>query len=186
MAIPRWIIYFQAALLGMVATTFFVFGIMVGNLTSSGNAVVSNESFSVTGTVRLGDSFDSPPDAGAVVIFLPTPPPDLVRQDPTLIRPTSFVPLENPTIDWIRSMGGTVVRSNIDGNFEVFGKPGAYTLLVISNTRSNATDAKLSKKQVATISQYFLPVDQLIEKQDFFWKTMRLEKDVLLEPIVFN
>ena len=36
--LPRWVVYFQASMLGVCAATFFVFGMMVGNVTSTGPA----------------------------------------------------------------------------------------------------------------------------------------------------
>ena len=181
--IQRWIVYFQAALLGVVATTFFVFGMMVGSMTTQTNSAIENDLVSISGRVITDAAV---PDAGAVILLLPDPPSEFKRQDPTLVHPSSFEPLENPTIDWIRQQGGTVVRANIDGVFEVFCKPGTYNFLVISKSETSGQSAKLSKKQVASISQYFLPVEKLIDRQRFYWKTLSIEDNVVMNEINFD
>lgn len=177
--LPRWVVYFQAALLGIVAATFFIFGMMVTSLTSNSDDPFDGGEVRVFGTVAKTDEGQQVPDTGAVVLLLPDSPVSISRQDPTTIRPDSFEPLENPTIDAIRAQGGSVVRSNIDGKFELFARPGVYNLLIISKTTGN-TRQKLSKEQVATISQYFLPVEKLIQDQQFYWQPIRV-KDIAIE-----
>ena len=152
-------------------------------MTTTTHEATENELVSISGNVILDSNV---PDAGAVVLLLPDPPSELRRQDPSLIHPSSFEPLENPTIDWIRKLGGTVVRTNIDGVFEIFSKPGTYNLLVISKAATTGDEAKLSKKQVASISQYFLPVEKLIDRQQFFWKTLSIDDNIEMENIVFD
>jgi len=185
--LPRWVVYFQAALLGIVAATFFIFGMMVGTLNNdNGNAVTSGTDVRVFGTVANELDGRQTPDAGAVVVLLPDQPPNISRQDPTTIRPDSFQPLENPTIDSIRAAGGSVVRSNIDGKFEVFARPGSYNLLIISKSGSESPQ-KLTKQQVASISQYFLPVEKLIQNQNFYWQPIRVgETDVEITDAIIG
>ena len=184
--LPRWVVYFQATLLGITAVTCFIFGLMVGSMT--GDSAVDRNidmEFLVTGTVQRAFDEGRQPNAGAVVLLLPDPPAEIVRQDPTTIRPDSFEPLENPTINWVQSQGGSVVRANIDGKFELFARPGVYNLLVISKTR-NEPDKKLTKKQVAAISQYFIPVEKLIDGQDFYWRPIAVkDQSMAVDEIVF-
>ena len=78
-----------------------------------------------------------------------------------------------------------MVRANIDGKFELFARPGVYNLLVISKTR-NEPDKKLTKKQVAAISQYFIPVEKLIDGQDFYWRPIAVkDQSMAVDEIVF-
>ena len=41
-AVPRWVVYFQAALLGLVATTFFIFGLIITSRYKGAIAKVSD------------------------------------------------------------------------------------------------------------------------------------------------
>ena len=186
-SLPRWVVYFQAALLGIVAATFFIFGVMVGTLTNNGgNTVDSDSDVRVFGTVAKMRDGQQAPDAGAVILLLPDQPLNISRQDPTTVRPDSFEPLENPTIDSIRAQGGSVVRSNIDGKFEVFARAGNYNLLIISKTSSESRQ-KLSKEQVASISQYFIPVEKLIQNQHYYWQPIRVgESDVEITDAIIG
>ena len=70
--VPRWAVYSQAALLGLIATTFFIFGMMVGNLTSNSSAEI-NQTFDcrVVGSVAYRVDGDLRADEGAVVMLLP-------------------------------------------------------------------------------------------------------------------
>jgi hypothetical protein len=177
--IPRWVIYFQAALLGVVATTFFIFGMMVGSVSNSNANQNSDQEYRVNGRVVLSENLAEP---GAVILLLPDPPSAISRQNPSTITPTNFEPLENPTIDWIGKQGGTVVRSNINGEFEIYARGGNYVLLVISTNKSPQSH-QLTKKQIAALSQYFLPVEKLISKNMFWWQTIQLDSDFDLGPI---
>ena len=127
------------------------------------------------------------PDAGAVVLLLPDSPTDSDRQDPSTITPQDFQPLENPTIDSIRQAGGQVVRSNSDGAFELFVTPGKYSLVLISNARSSENAQQLNREQVVTLSQFFLPVENLIVRQEYYWQTIDVSvKDVDVGEIEFR
>lgn len=186
--VPRWIVYFQAALLGLVATTFFIFGIMVGSLTSKpGPTIDSRQDIRVTGSVYIMRQGERVPDAGSVVFLLPETPAEISRQHPETVRPDSFEPLENPTIDWIRHIGGAVIRTNVNGKFEVYGRPGKYNLLVISKVARRSESTKLPKPLVAIISQYFLPVEKLIEDRQYHWQSLILEQESIeLNEMIFK
>ena len=161
-------------LLGLVATTCFIAGIFVG---SFGKADSTNESPSdlrITGTVnfRVNDSWHA--DAGAIVLILPESPRGVARQDPATLTPQLFKPLENPAIESVRGAGGDVVRANLEGNFELFAQADKYALVVISNDKSDDQQQQLSREQVALLSQYFLPVENLIGMQHYHWQTVQL------------
>ncbi len=50
-SVPRWVVYFQGALLGIVAATFFIFGLMVGSITSETSVKPLVKSCQVNGEV---------------------------------------------------------------------------------------------------------------------------------------
>ena len=185
--LPRWVVYLQATLLGTCAITFFIFGMMAGSFT---HAPIQNESGSeqsISGFVAWIRSGVALPDAGAVVMLLPQTPADIARQSPETIRPENFEPLENPTIEFVRSQGGSIVRTNIDGKFQVYAKPGDYRLLVISKAKTDRTDQKLSRQQVASLSQYFLPVEKLVQGNQYHWQNIQVESSpITLSDIEFD
>ena len=80
---PRWIVYFQAALLGVVATTFFLLGIMIDQNSRRTNGD-STEMYDcqLTGQVVVKKGSRNAPDEGAVVIVVPVDAKLMERPDP--------------------------------------------------------------------------------------------------------
>lgn len=164
--LPRWVVYFQGALLGVVATTFFIFGMMVGSLTNP--AATKIQSCRVKGHVSIEHNGATIPDQGSVVIFLPVDVENVQRQPPETLHPSNFQPLNNPAIEMIHAIGGAVVRANESGQFEFYvDSPRAFDLLVVS-TKEGRKD--LSKTEMAGISKFFLPVENLLKDNKFVWK----------------
>ena len=180
--VPRWIVYFQAGLIGVVAATFFVFGMMVGNLTT-GNRIVQTETvkYSVNGRVELASGL---PDSGAVILALPIEIKPDQRLDPNLLHPDRFEPVNNPSIDQIRSLGGDVARVNRTGEFELqIEGPAEYYLLVISKSKSRGDNRPLEKQVSAKLGRFFLPYEPLIDGKEVNWSTVRVTSDKNLRTI---
>ncbi len=159
-ALPRWIIYFQAALLGIVATTFFIFGLMVGSLTSRTDANAS-ERFDcrVAGQVEYRQNGELRPDEGAVVFLLPKSEKPDERAAAYPVSPEGFEPLDNPGIEILHQLGGAVVRTDEQGKFDVLidgnaGRGIGYHFLVVSRHQTRAESESLSKQQVAAIGTF--------------------------------
>lgn len=187
-AIPRWIIYSQAALLGIVGATFFVFGVMVGSFGSGHPNKPSSlpTSCRIQGVVQFNLAGERLPDAGSVVYLLPDPPSRISRQSPAHVRPHDFQPLENEAIEWISSQGGSVVRVNRDGRFQLYAEPGNYHLLVVSKA-VGGTSPGLDRHQRATLSQFFFSVELLIGDQRDIWKELAVENErATLQPLIFE
>ena len=176
--VPRWIVYCQAALLGVVASTFFLFGMMIGNVTSSPAAVTSeNFECELSGSVLVRKDGSTTADEGAVVMVLPVDAQPNPRPDPETLRPDDFEPLENPSIKAIESFGGRVVRIGREGRFQLpLAAPGAYYVLVISKSKRREI-RELTKQQVADVGQFFFPVEDLVERKDFRWTRVNLRSE---------
>ena len=173
--IPRWVVYFQAALLGLIATTFFIFGVMVGNLTSNPAArvnalidcrVIGSVVYRVDGALHA--------DEGAVVILLPQNRKPESRYRGELVNPDSFKPLDNEAIDQIHQLGGAVVRADENGQFDVMvdaNKDNAvgYYLLIVSNHQRADDAEQMTKEQFASIGTFFSPVEEVVDDRAFHW-----------------
>jgi len=171
--IPRWAIYLQGALLGLTATTFFIFGMAVGDSTGGGSTVQSNGNCVVSGAVYYDRGSERLADTGAVVILLPVDAAPRERPDASGLRPEQFSAVRNQAIDEIRAMGGSIVRADQDGKFqtELPGKQ-SYWLLVISRNQQAANDT-ISKQTRAELGTYFLPIESLLDDRDFLWQKVR-------------
>ncbi len=186
-AVPRWVVYVQAALLGIVATTFFVFGLAVGTSTGTfARPELANTSVSVSGTVLFRHNGNEEVDTGAVVLLLPVDGRPNPRPEPDTLIPDQFVPLDNPAIDTIREMGGAVVRVNRAGQFQTRLRAGrSYWLLVLSRNVPSVP-AAIDKQLRADLGSYFFPVETLLGGNAFHWQKIRLAgDDYRIATIVF-
>lgn len=172
--LPRRVVYFQAAMLGLIATTFFIFGLMVGSLTANNGYEPEIVSCRVSGQVVYNDDGIERSDSGAVVLLISTVNRPTERLNPGSIHPDSFVPLENDVITTIHELGGAITRTDSAGsfNFEV-DSPAKYELIVISKNKPGGT--ALSKRQMAAISTYFSPVENLRAKKAVHLDTLKID-----------
>ena len=182
-SVPRWAVYCQAALLGLIATTFFIFGMMVGSLTSGKTGEVSQVfDCRVLGSVAYRNEGDLLADEGAVVFLLPKNKKPDERSQGSLVSPESFVALDNSAIDRIHELGGAVVRVDEFGNFDVlidanYGNGLEYYLLIVSKTVRGVDTEPMTKEQVASIGTFFIPVEDVIQDRSYHWMTIRADSE---------
>ena len=175
--VPRRLIYGQAALLGVSAVTFFMLGIMVGNLTAPGKPDASAnaatgfaEDCRISGMVSFMRNGRQVPDTGAVVLLLPKRVGPEKRLAPGLVMPNTFVALDNPTIEGIHNSGGAAVRADAAGKFDLLVDQGRdYRLLVLSRNRKSQ-GKELSEAQQMVVEKWFAPAEKLIRDNDFQWQ----------------
>ena len=187
-SVPRWVVYAQAALLGLVGTGFFLFGIFVGHFTAETNGENSAMfDCRVTGSVTYRIDGNLRADSGAVVLILPrTRKPD--RRSPgQLVNPGSFQALDNPAIDRIHQLGGAVVTTNENGEFDVlidasFGTGIKYDLLVISRNQRGIDTDQMTKEQSAVIGTFFVPVEDVVEDRSYYWTDLHAYEDKIHLP----
>ena len=70
-AVPRYVLYTQGLLLGAVALTCFIFGVLTGGTFFSAPSKSAKGPCKITGTVRYASGNQRLPDEGAVIIVLP-------------------------------------------------------------------------------------------------------------------
>lgn len=180
--IPRWAVYCQAALLGLIATTFFIFGLMVGSLTSDSvtdlNAIFDCR---VLGSVAYRVDGDLRADEGAVVMLLPKDKKPDVRAPGESVNPGTFKALDNDAIDRIHQLGGAVVRADENGQFDVIvdakGKGLGYYLVIVSKNQRGVDTEQMTKEEFATIGTYFSPVEDVVEDRSFHWMKIFAESE---------
>lgn len=173
--IPRWVIYAQALLIVITAGIFFVLGVLVNGLNSPTSADFKRKlDCRVYGSVAYRDDGNLKADRGAVVIILPSNRKPSARSQGGLVHPNSFQALDNEAIDRIHRLGGSVVRADENGQFEVtidsnsvVGIP--YSVLVVSKNGAQRDGAALTKDQFASLAEFFAPVEDVVEKRPFFW-----------------
>jgi hypothetical protein len=176
--LPRWIVYFQAALLGVIATTFFIFGLMVGSLTSGTEPdELAQFDCQISGVVEFQTAEGRRPDEGAVVMLLPKNGKPEMRAQGALVSPAGFQALDNLGIENVTKLGGAVVRADRNGEFNVEvsatgGKGIDYFLLVVSRNVANESGLELSKQERAGIGNFFMPVERVVDGQAIDWRSV--------------
>ncbi len=178
-SLPRWIVYFQGAMLGVVAATFFVFGLMVGNLTSGAGSMAEQKiNCRVSGQVTYSRGDKNVPDINGVVLLLPVDKSPDQRADSAPVHPDSFEPLDNPAIDSVTFLGGAIVRVNEQGSFDVtIDGPQEYYLLIVSAHKDRDESKEFTKQQKAAIGTFFRPAEGVIGDQAFYWLTLYADRD---------
>ena len=186
--VPRWAVYCQAALLGLIATTFFIFGMMVGSLTSnSGTEINATFDCRVTGSVAYRVDGDLRADEGAVILLLPQNRKPDKRAPGGSVNPGSFKALDNEAIDRIHALGGAVVRADENGQFDViidanYGNGLPYYLVIVSQNQRGVDTERMTKEQSASISAFFMPVEDVVEDRSFHWMKVVAESETLMLP----
>lgn len=176
-SLPRLAVFIQGALLGVVACVFFVFGLMVGRVTTSPETQANARQLrcQVVGEVQYRSNNQARPDNQSVVILLPQRRRLDVRPNSQALRPGMELDANDPNQQLIREIGGEVTVVDSKGDFELtVPSPAEYYLLIISMNRRRPSDKSITKEQRAAMGAYFVPVDELISDHDFTWQELSL------------
>lgn len=166
-AVSRRSVSLLAWLVPLMVTLAFLFGLMVGNFTANPNV---GESALGMSTVRIELTRNETP--APVAMLLPLDWQGSKKFDPKLILPESFQPLNNPTIDGIVQAGGAISRVPQSGITLSVAADASYWLIVLYPSSNNP--AQLDRQQTASLSQYFLPLDDLTKSGDMHIELLRL------------
>lgn len=165
LSVSRRVIYWQGALLGIVAVLFFLLGLLIGSSSQPRSGTADDISV-VSGTIVLEDSIG---DEGAVVFLLPTESRPDARFEAEELRPGRVFTSANPEVPLIRGFGGNVCTANRAGQFEMkVTSNREYVLLVVS---ANATrGGELDSDFHTELGHYFSSLDNLTEGRACFYK----------------
>jgi hypothetical protein len=147
---------------------------LVGRSTAPAAVTVDQPAIAdVSGVVLYRSQGIEEADAGSVVMLLPVGDRPDPRPDPGTLVPERFAPLDNPSIETIRDLGGNIARVDRSGRFETRVKTGSYWLMVLSRNQRSA-EREIEKKVRADIGDYFLPVEDLVGNRAFHWEKIRI------------
>lgn len=171
LSVPRKVVYFQGALLGIVAVAFFLLGLLIGNTTAPRNQSVESEA-NVSGTVLVAGESGLIGDEGAVVILLPTGEAPNQRFDSVELQPGRTLTGSNPEVPLIRGFGGNICTANRAGNFQmIVDSKKEYILIVISKNGKRTRD--LEDKFYSEVGFYFTNPEELVLDQICYYKKIR-------------
>ncbi len=179
--LPRWTVHFQALLLGVVATTFFLFGMLVGSLSSGGpsrNDQTIEIAFDcrVSGKLVANTNGGENPAVGGIAFALPR---DRFPQSPLLsagVTPKDFQPLDNQTIAAIHDLGGAVARVDDSGRFDLIVDGGrGYFLFGVADTVG--AGQPVSESEMKLLKRFFQPANRLTAGTQTAWKKFHADED---------
>jgi hypothetical protein len=155
-SVPRYVLYTQGLLLGAVALTCFIFGVLTGGTFFSAPAKSAKGPCTITGTVRYASGNQKLPDDGAVIIVLPDTKDAGQRASVAGMRPDEPLP-ETPLVgvQQIRDMGGGYTRAGPQGDFSLnLASGGKYYVLVLSSHTRRAAKDEVKVMDVRTLGQF--------------------------------
>ena len=156
-AVPRYVLYTQGLLLGAVALTCFIFGVLTGGTFFSAPATAGKGPCTITGTVRYASGNQRLPDEGAVVIVLPETKDAGQRASSSGMRPDEPLP-ETPLVgvQQIQDMGGAYTRAGPQGDYSLsLAGGGKYYVLVLSNHARRTGNEEVKVMDVRTLGRFF-------------------------------
>lgn len=178
-AVPRWALYAQGALLAVVAVTAFAFGLIVGG--AAPQAPETGEAagpWSITGqvTYNAGDHLPTP-DAGATVLLLPE---DARPEEKAAIAPfrPGGPPLDpaDPALATLQQIGGDVAQADAEGKFRLRApQTGLYFLLILS-AHLDRGGQRPPPEHLAEIGRYFESAPELLGDSRYAWTRRRIRE----------
>lgn len=171
-AVPRYVIYLQGGLLGVVALASFAIGLIAGGAFSSGSGSTAGlpQASVVSGTVSYVSGNRVFPDEGAVIILLPqnNQKPE-ERAMVAGLRPGDPPPGElHRGLAVLRQLGAGYARADDKGHYSVqLPDRGRYLMLVISQARQLKSAADIQTQDILKIGPYFDNGADLIGKQRY-------------------
>lgn len=177
--------YYQGFLLGAVALSFFVFGMVVGSRSEPAVPGAVLQPCTISGEIRFAAAGGSgaSSDEGARVIVVP----QAVRPDQKAaasgLRPGDAEPTEDHVgVALLRSLGGDVASVDDRGRFQCrVPSPGRYYILVISRHAKRPEQAALEGRDLAQIGRYISPAATLLDAQKYTWQELRVRGDCTFE-----
>ena len=158
-AIPRYVLYLQGGLIGLVALVAFAIGILTGGaLLTQPAAPPEPQACVIRGSVTYAAGARTLPDEGAVIAVIPQSQAKPDEKAPVAgLRPDDPTPGETHRgIAILRDLGGGYTRTDPNGRFEVqLPDRGRYLVLVISNQSRLPPGEEIQTADILKLGPYF-------------------------------
>ena len=172
-SVPRFVLYLQGGLLGLVGLFSFAIGLIAGSAFLSTPAVgpVAAQPCVVSGAVTYTTGNRTLPDEGAVVVVVPQAEQLDERASVSGLRPTDPTPPPmHRGVEILRTIGGAYARTDDKGRYELrLPDRGRYFVLVISRHAENPSIDQIKTDDLLKMGRYFDAPADLIGKQKYQW-----------------
>lgn len=171
--VPRYLLYVQGVLLGVVGMAGFLLGILTGGSASRVGEIREPMPCVISGRIALRtQSDDTLADPGAVAMVFPQEMRPESRFELVGLRSRDPEPAEDhPTLRAIRSLGGDYARADQNGVFRLrVPDRGKYYVLVISATRRRSEQDEIPRQVRAELGRFFQLEAEMFGGYDFRWQ----------------
>jgi hypothetical protein len=178
--VPRYLLYMQGILLGVVALASFLLGILTGGSAARIGEVHEPMPCVISGRVALRtQNDDTLPDPGAVAMVFPQEMRPESRFELIGLRSRDPEPTDDhPTLRAIRSLGGDYARADQHGVFRLrVPDRGKYFVLVISATRRRRADDEMPRQVRAELGRFFQLEPEMFGGYDYRWQPETVRSD---------
>ncbi len=178
--VPRYLLYMQGILLGVVALACFLLGIVTGGSAARVGEIHEPMPSVISGRIALRtQSDDTLADPGAVAMVFPQEMRPESRFELVGLRSRDPEPTDDhPTLRAIRSLGGDYARADQNGVFRLrVPDRGKYYVLVISATRRRTADDEIPRQIRAELGRFFQFEPEMFSGYDFRWQPETVRGD---------
>lgn len=179
-AVPRSVLYLQGALLGVVALSCFVLGLLVGGGSGGGDGADDQpKPCQISGRVALSEGgLSTSPDEGAVAIVVPQGVHPEKKAEILGLRPNDMEPSpDHEGLATIRAIGGDYTRTDPEGRFQLnVPDTGVYFVLVISAARTQS-NSDPPNEVLAQIGRFFVLTPDFFEGHAYHWQAETVRGD---------
>jgi hypothetical protein len=179
-AVPRWVLYAQGVLLGVVALLGFAFGVIMGSAAprlketaqQSGPLTISGEV-----AYNAGDNLPTP-DSGAAVLLVPEDArPEQKAAVSSFLPGGALVDASDPAVLSLRQIGGDFTRADGRGEFRLVApQPGPYFLLIISAHLDRPVSERAAPQDLAEPGRYVESAPELLAQKRYRWTRRRFDE----------
>jgi hypothetical protein len=188
-AVPRWVLYAQGVLLGVVALVGFAFGVIMGSAAPRLNeAARQTGPLTISGSVayNAGDNLPTP-DSGAAVLLVPEDArPEQKAAVNSFLPGGALVDASDPAVLALREIGGDFTRADARGEFRLVApQPGPYFLLIISAHLDRPASERPAPQDLAELGRYIESAPELLGQKRYRWARRRFQESEQV-PHVFR
>jgi hypothetical protein len=158
-AIPRYVLYLQGGLIGVVALVAFAIGMLAGGAILTQPALpIGAQACVIQGSVTYASGPRQLPDEGAVIAVIPQ-----TQSKPDEKAPVAGLRPDDPTpgdthrgIAILRDLGGAYARADANGRFQVqLPDRGRYLVLVVSSRSQVRSIEEIQTTDILKLGTYF-------------------------------
>jgi hypothetical protein len=157
--IPRYVLYLQGGLIGVVALVAFAIGMLAGSaMLTQPPPPAAAQACVISGSVTYASGPRQLPDEGAVIALLPQSQARPDEKAPVAgLRPDDPTPGDTHRgIAILKSVGGGYARADANGRFQLqVPDRGRYLLLVVSNHSQLRSIEEIQTGDILKLGPYF-------------------------------